>query len=123
MRSATKTEGIFWRETGRNDLAQADFAKAEELRERIRGIGMKITELTEGGAAKKAKLRVGDIIMSVGGKRVRDYNELRAALEKANGPVDMVIINSDLGQSQTISITPEAGGIIGASVVPAEYAK
>jgi len=114
--------GNFWQNMGRYDLAQADFAKAREIRAKRVEIGMKITELKEGGAAKKAKLRLGDMIISVGGNRVRNADELIAALSKAKGPLEMVIINVDDGRRQTISITPEAGRI-GVAVVPADYMK
>jgi len=39
-------------------------------------VDMVVSELTEGGPAEKAKLRVGDIIVRVDGKRVETVNEL-----------------------------------------------
>jgi len=40
------------------------------------GRALVVSELTEGGPAEKAKLRVGDIIVSVDGRRVETVNEL-----------------------------------------------
>jgi C-terminal processing protease CtpA/Prc len=72
---------------------------------------MKITELTEGGAAKTAGLRVGDIIIRVGPTKVRSYEDLIAAVTAAKGPVHIEIVNVLTNQRETIWVTPVAGKI------------
>jgi len=44
------------------------------------GKGVLITEVTAGGAADKAGLKAGDVIVQVAGKPISDVEELRAAL-------------------------------------------
>jgi hypothetical protein len=44
--------------------------------------GLKITELTEGGAAQKAGLKAGDVVTKLGDATVTDLADLRTALRK-----------------------------------------
>ena len=111
--------GEFLKNNELGDLGRADFAKAKEVREQKIEKGMKITEVADGGAAKKAGLRAGDIIVSVGTKRVRNLDELAAALAEVKGSVDAIVIRGETGKREAISIAPETGKI-GVSVVPAE---
>ncbi|MCE9532246.1 MAG: trypsin-like peptidase domain-containing protein [Planctomycetes bacterium] len=101
------------------DLGRADFAKAKELREQKIEWGMKITDAIDGGAAKNAGLSAGDIIVSVGAKKVRSLDELSAALAAAEGPVNAVVIKAESKKRETITITPKAGKI-GVAVEPVE---
>ena len=50
------------------------------------GTGLLISRLTEGGPAEKAKLKVGDVIVRVDGKRVETYDQLFEIVQsKAKG--------------------------------------
>lgn len=55
--------------------------------------GVSVTKITPGGAAEKAGLAVGDILLSIGGERITSSDELSAALYsyKAGDTVQLVI--------------------------------
>jgi tetratricopeptide (TPR) repeat protein len=112
-----ENRALFWDKNGRPDLAAADRARGREVR-RLNRTGLKITEVKDGGPAKKARLSVGDVILEVGGKRVHTFAELTAALGEAKGPVDVVFISRD-GKSLGTTVTP-SDGKIGVAVEPAE---
>ena len=117
-----EARGFFWKACGDDNMAQADFDKTKEIRKNRIETSLKITEVKEGGPAKKANLGVGDIIKSVDGRHVQNVDELLAALAKANGPVELVIYPAGSDNRQTISITPEAGRV-GVVVEPVEYVR
>ena len=71
--------------------------------------GMKIKEVIEFGPAQRAGLHPGDVIISVGGSRVRNSDELAAALAGAKGAVDLVVILGITGTRETISVKPLEG--------------
>jgi tetratricopeptide (TPR) repeat protein len=112
-----ENRALFWDKNGRPDLAAADRAKAREVR-RLARTGLKITEVKDGGPAQKAKMRVGDVILEVEGKRVHTFAELTAVLGEAKGPVDVVFISTD-GRSLGTTVTPNDGKV-GIAVEPAE---
>ena len=60
---------------------------------------------------------VGDIIVNVGAKRVKNLDDLTSSLAAAGEPVEMVVIRAESNQRQTVSIKPLAGKI-GVKVVP-----
>lgn len=95
---------IYWDANRRPDLAATDRAKGKELRANLTEKGIKITELAEDGAAKKADLRVGDILVNMGGSRIQSHEQLVAALTKAKGAVEVVVIRG--GKRETLSVTP-----------------
>jgi M6 family metalloprotease-like protein len=58
--------------------------------------GVKITQVTPGSAAEKAELKVGDIIMSVAGKRTEEVERLTEVLsEKKPGDKVTVLLSRD----------------------------
>jgi V8-like Glu-specific endopeptidase/tetratricopeptide (TPR) repeat protein len=113
------TRADFLRARGFGDHGQADLAKAKEIRAKKMETGLKIADITDEGAAKKAGLNAGDIIVNIGSKRVRSFDELAAALATTKGAVEIVIIKSESGKRETFSVTPLAGKI-GVSVDPVE---
>jgi S1-C subfamily serine protease len=92
-------------------LAPAVAALADE--EQV--FGCQITELKAGGAAQKAGLLVGDVILAVGDTPTPDYAALRAALESAGSEVEAVFLNKENGEVERIVLHP-VGSLIGATV-------
>lgn len=45
--------------------------------------GLRLTELTEGGAFDEAGLRVGDLVLRIAGERTKDYTDILDALHRA----------------------------------------
>lgn len=101
----------FWKRSGRPDLERADRARADELYALRSVIGMKILDVTDGGAAHKAGLRPGDIITHVGEKRTRSFEELSTALAGVIGRVDLKFKRGENAKSELISIKPVDGRI------------
>jgi tetratricopeptide (TPR) repeat protein len=93
------------------DRGRADRARVQALRQQYIQMGMKLTEIASGGAAETARLRVGDIVISVGSTRVRNHEELVAALAAAKGPVSLEIINGQTKKRESVAVTPVAGKI------------
>lgn len=81
--------------------------------------GLKVTQVMDGGAARKADLRAGDIILGVGQTRTQTLSELQQALASARGKVDLVFINQDNKKIEKIPVTP-ADGKIGVAVEPVD---
>lgn len=81
--------------------------------------GIKIVQVIDGGAAQAADLRADDILYSVGGQRVRDYDEFRAAVLAGRGAVEVVFWNAEARRLERLSVTPQ-DGLFGAVVVAAE---
>ena len=77
--------------------------------------GLKITDVLD-GAAKKADLRPGDVILGVGTTRTQTFEELQQALAASNKPVDIVFINSESKKVEKLSVTP-VNGKIGVAVI------
>ena len=66
--------------------------------------GVKITDLTEGGAAAKAGLKAGDIITKLGETKIADVTDLRAALRKLKfGDTSKVTVLRD-GKEETVDV-------------------
>ena len=66
--------------------------------------GVKITDLTEGGAAAKAGLKAGDIITKLGETKIADVTDLRAALRKLKfGDTSKVSVLRD-GKEETVDV-------------------
>ena len=78
--------------------------------------GMQITEVTDDGAAKKAALRAGDIITSVGGSRTDSFEALQSALANAKGEVEVAFLNGANMKPEKTRLTPR-NGKIGVAVV------
>ncbi len=72
---------------------------------------MKIVSIADGGPAAVGSLRVGDIIIGVGNTPVTSFNELRAALEKMSGDVDIVFLNGENGKLEKLPIKVMNGKI------------
>jgi S1-C subfamily serine protease len=81
-------------------------------------VGLKIADLYD-GAAKKAALREGDIIVAVGKARVRSFNELVLSLANVTGPVEVTYVAGSSGKVEKTIVTPVEGKI-GVGVVPAD---
>ena len=59
---------------------------------------------TVGAAAQKAGLKVGDRILSVNGKTVRSAEDVRYALDRADGAVELTVLRNK--KSDTFRLTP-----------------
>jgi len=81
--------------------------------------GLKVTQVMEGGAAKKADLRPGDIILGIGQTRTQTLSELQQALASARGQAELVFINQDNKKIEKIPVTP-TDGKIGVAVEPVD---
>ena len=81
--------------------------------------GLRVEEVTAGGAAQKADLRKGDIIIGIGKTRTETFEELQHALAVSKGTVEMTFHNTESNRMEKIRITPN-NGKIGVSVVPVE---
>jgi S1-C subfamily serine protease len=77
--------------------------------------GMKIVDVFE-GAAKKADLRPGDVILAIGNVRVHSFEDMQTALAQTRGEADIIFVNRDNGRLERLRLTPVAGKI-GVSVV------
>jgi hypothetical protein len=73
--------------------------------------GVLIRSVTRGGVAHQAGLQAGDVIVSFGGVRTRSFEELQAAVQEADGPVKVVFVNSENGQTEYLTLEPEDGRI------------
>jgi S1-C subfamily serine protease len=73
--------------------------------------GVLLQEVKKGAAADVAGLRVGDVILSFGGVRTHNFEELRNAVQQACGPVKVIFINGENGQAEYLTVTPEEGRI------------
>jgi hypothetical protein len=69
--------------------------------------GVLLTEVEEGAAADQAGLRAGDVILSFGGVPTPDFDSLKAAVSQADGPVEVVFINGETGETESLTVTPE----------------
>jgi hypothetical protein len=78
--------------------------------------GLKITDVLD-GSAKKADLRVGDIILGVGPTQTQSFEELQSALAASKGQVDIVFINAESRKVEKLPVTP-VNGKIGVAVSP-----
>jgi hypothetical protein len=72
-----------------------------------------------GGFKGKGDLRRGDIIVAVGGKRVRTRDELIAVFEILAGPIDIVFFNPETGLLEQMVIVPVNGALLGLWTVQA----
>lgn len=68
--------------------------------------GVSVTKITPGGAAEKAGLAVGDILLSIGGERITSSDELSAALYsyKAGDTVQLVIYRGHRQMNVTLTL-------------------
>jgi serine protease Do len=76
------------------------------------GTGLLISRLTEGGPAEKAKLKVGDVIVRVDGKRVETVNELIDLVQsKAKGSkVKVEYLRDKKEMSADVEVAEEKSG-------------
>jgi len=79
--------------------------------------GLRIDEVVPGGAAKKADLRKGDVIIGVGTTRTQSFEELQKALSAGSGNLEVVFLNSENRKMEKARVTP-VDGKIGVAVVP-----
>jgi len=100
------TEAVVVAEAGAENAAQpaAEEAASEEY-------GMKVTKVTPNGAAARADLRVGDIIVAVAGQRVQSFDELAAVLAERSSPTEIVIVNGENNKLEKMKIVPVNGKI------------
>jgi len=82
----------------------SELAEAFDLKQ---GHGAVITQIDKGSAAEKAGLKVGDIVVEVNGKEVRDANSLRNAvgLLRVGTSLKMKILRE--GKPRTVTATVE----------------
>ena len=76
------------------------------------GTGLIVSKLTEGGPAEKAKLKVGDVIVSVDGKRVETVNDLIDLVQaKAKGTkVKLEILRDKKTMTLDVEVAEEESG-------------
>jgi S1-C subfamily serine protease len=76
------------------------------------GTGLIVSKLTEGGPAEKAKLKVGDVIISVDGKRVEAVNDLIDLVQaKAKGTkVKLEILRDKKAMTVDVEVSEEESG-------------
>jgi len=79
--------------------------------------GLRIDDVVPGGAAKKADLRRGDVIIGVGTTRTQSFEELQKALAANSGNLEIVFLNPESRKMEKASVTP-VDGKIGVMVVP-----
>jgi serine protease Do len=80
------------------------------------GTGLLVSRLTEGGPAEKAKLKVGDVIVRVDGKRVETVNDLIDLVQaKAKGSkVKLEILRDKKEMTLDVEVSEEeSGGFFG----------
>jgi S1-C subfamily serine protease len=109
-----------------NRTNSPDGAKEDMLRGGFPGvtIGLRINSVTPGGPADRATLGVGDVILAVNRKKVRQVEDLRtflggskvATLTILNGPVNP----ANKGTVEDYQVYPTADGRIGAGLVRVE---
>jgi serine protease Do len=76
------------------------------------GTGLIVSKLTEGGPAEKAKLKVGDVIVSVDGKRVETVNDLLDLVQaKEKGTkVKLEILRDKKAMTIDVEVSEEESG-------------
>ena len=79
---------------------------------------LRITDIYD-GAAKRAALREGDVIVSVGKTRVQTFNELALTLANVTGPVEVTYLQAGTNKVEKTMVTP-VDGKIGVGVVPVD---
>jgi membrane-associated protease RseP (regulator of RpoE activity) len=105
----TRAAFLEGRELG--DLGRSDRARARNLRAKQIETGLKIINVTDGGAAQKTGLRIGDVIVSAGANRVRTFEDFTTVLAAAKAPVTLEIVRVQSNQREMISVTPVDGKI------------
>jgi membrane-associated protease RseP (regulator of RpoE activity) len=81
--------------------------------------GLQVTFLAEGGGAARAGIAVGDILISIGGERVQSFDEMVAAVAKADGPVEAIVARAETLEAEKLVLVP-VGGKCGVAVEPVE---
>jgi S1-C subfamily serine protease len=76
------------------------------------GTGLIVSKLTEGGPAEKAKLKVGDVIIMVDGKRVESVNDLLDLVQaKAKGTkIKLEILRDKKAMTIEVEVSEEESG-------------
>jgi hypothetical protein len=79
--------------------------------------GVQIEQLYD-GTANDEGMNVGDVILDINGKAIPDIETLRDVVSNAGEVIDMVYINGETGETESISLYPQDGkiGIYGNSV-------
>jgi serine protease Do len=67
--------------------------------------GLLVRELEEGGAAARAGLRIGDLIVAAGGAPVTRADDLHAALDSGSGPLVLAVVRG----AEELELTVEFG--------------
>jgi hypothetical protein len=81
--------------------------------------GLKIDQVSDGGAAEKAKLRPGDVIVGVGTTRTQTFPELQQALLANSGIVDVTFVNVENKKVEKTHVAI-ANGKMGVAVTPVD---
>jgi C-terminal processing protease CtpA/Prc len=82
------------------------------------GYAMMIVELADDGAAARADLRVGDVLVMVGAKRVESLEDVKDALTLAKGEkVEVVFVNAENSKLERLAVKPD-GVRIGVRIEP-----
>jgi hypothetical protein len=95
-----------------SDVAGTQEAPAEEA-----VFGLKITHLPD-GTAKEQGLMLDDVILSYNGTDTPTFEALRDAVQQSSGAVEVIFLNSENGQRESITLYPQGRriGVGGESV-------
>jgi hypothetical protein len=101
---------------------QEDEAKPQPEPEPTGPTAVQLTEVTARSAAARAGIQVGDVIVSVGGKRISTPAELTAALKAAGDEAEVTYVNPEDGKFETkkLKVTDGSIGVKGKAVVVSE---
>ena len=80
-----------------------------------------ITEAKPGGPAEKAGIRSGDTVLSVDGRPVATWTEMRVEFQIVGGRVTDVVLRDKDGVERTVKVTPERDPVTGMYFIDAAH--
>jgi hypothetical protein len=93
---------------------------SDDTREAEPEYGVEIVNLLQGAAAD-AGLTVGDVILTFNGVATPTFDALRDAVQESGSDAEVVFLNCENGQRESIVLHPEEGRIgVGVETVPVE---
>jgi S1-C subfamily serine protease len=73
--------------------------------------GVLITDLAKRGTAARQGLKVNDVILRFNGVRTPTFTALADAVQQASGRAEVVYLDGETGEQQTLVLYPENGRI------------
>ena len=80
-----------------------------------------ITEAKPGGPAEKAGIRPGDTVLSVDGRPVATWTEMRVEFQIVGGRETDVVLRDKDGVERTVKVTPERDSVTGMYFIDAAH--